>query len=448
MWGKKRIYLLCGALFLIGSLIDAVTSDWALFLVGRGLQAFSTATLVLSYGLVRDLLPRKHLSIGLCVVAGGVGVSGLLGPIIAGALVDHYDWRALFWFLVVYTAVVMALFAIVVPESKLRVREPIQPFGIIMLSAGIFGILLYLSKGQDWGWGRISSLAWVLVGLVLVVLFVVIESRSRRPIMDMRLLRNPKVSLTMLMMLFAAGMLLVVATALGYMSQTPSSDELRHTVAQAAVDKAHEMTGMTLPLQLVQVSLDPTYHYGSGFGLLSFATHLGIWAGVVSMVFGPVAGILCRRVGARIPAIIACVVMIGAGVGFAFATPHYSWALFRLLNGIFGIGFGMFFAAASIMMVDALPEEQQGIGSGMLGVAMGVGAAIGGAIMAAYQSANPVTANINVMNRSVAQPIPQVFADRAYVLTFWTMGALALVALVIAIVMRHGRKSSTAGIVH
>ncbi|MEV5832694.1 MFS transporter [Nocardia sp. NPDC052112] len=448
MWGKTRVYLLCGALFLVGSLIDATTSSWTLFLVGRGLQAFATATLVLSYGLVRDLLPRKYLALGLGVVAGGVGVSGLLGPIIAGALVDHFQWRALFWFLVVYTAAVMVLFALVVPESKLRVRERIQPFGIIMLSAGTFGILLYLSKGQDWGWGRASALAWVIGGAALLVLFVVIESRSSRPVMNIRLLSRPEVGLTMLMTLFATGMLMVVATALGYMSQTPSSEQLKQMVAQGAVDKAHEMTGMKLPLSVVHVRLDPTYHYGSGFGMLSFATHLGIWAGVVSMIFGPIAGVLARRIGARIPAIIACVVMIGVGIGFALATPHYSWQLFGVLNGLFGIGFGLFFAAASILMVDALPEEQQGIGSGMLGVTIGIGAAVGAAIMAAFQSANPINAEVGAMGRSATQPIPQVFADQGYVLTFWFMSGLALVALVIAIVMRHGRKPSTAEMVH
>ncbi|WP_231386842.1 MFS transporter [Nocardia sp. BMG111209] len=447
MWGKKRIYLVSSGLFVLGNAIDALTSNWTFFLVGRGLQAFSTATLVLSYGLVRDLLPRRLLPAGLGIIAGGVGVSGLIGPLIAGALVDHFQWRSLFWFLVIYTVVAMALFATVVPESKLRVKQPIQPFGIVALSAGVFGILLYLSKGQDWGWGRASTLAWVIGGLVLLALFFLIESRSTKPVIDTKLLLNPKVGLTMVMMLFATGMLMVVATALGYMSQTPTADQLRGMVAQGAVDKAHQMTGLNLPLSLVKVSLDPTYHYGSGFGLLSFATHLGIWAGVVSLVFGPIGGILAHRIGARIPAIIACVVMVGVGVGFALVTPHYSWQLFGALNAIFGIGFGLFFASASILMVDALPEDQQGIGSGMLGVAMGLGSAIGAAAMAAFQSANPVHATINVMNQSVSQAIPQIFSDRAYVLTFWAMSGLALVALVVALVMRHGRTPTTAGIV-
>ncbi|WP_327098770.1 hypothetical protein OIE68_08160 [Nocardia vinacea] len=117
------------------------------------------------------------------------------------------------------------------------------------------------------------------------------------------------------------------------------------------------------------------------------------------------------------------------------------------LSAVFGIGFAFFYAAAAILMVDALPEDQQGIGSGMLGVALNLGGAIGTAIMAAFQSENPVVAHINAVGRSVEQPIPQVFTDRAYVLTFWTMAGSVLVAFVIALIMRHSRKPSTAGIV-
>jgi MFS family permease len=264
------------------------------------------------------------------------------------------------------------------------------------------------------------------------------------------LLANPKVSLTLLMMLFASGMLMVVATALGYMCQTPSADQLKQTVTQSVIDKAQQMANIKLPPSAVDVSLDPTYHYGNGFGMLAFATHLGIWAGIVSMIFGPSAGILARRFGARVPALIAGVVMIGCGIAFALITPHYTWQAFGLLNGVFGIAFGLLFASASIMIVDALPEIQQGIGSGMLGVTIGIGGSAGSAVMAAFQSAHPLKATvvIKALGQNVSQPIPGVYGDQAYTYTFFAMTGLAVIALIVAIVMRHGRTPTTAGVVH
>ena len=118
-------------------------------------------------------------------------------------------------------------------------------------------------------------------------------------------------------------------------------------------------SALSIPPAAVHLTLDPGYHYGSGFSLLSYALHIGIWAGIVSTLVGPIAGYLCRRVGARIPAIVACALMAVISFGFALATPHYGWLTFALLNGVFGIGFVLFYAAASVLNVDGLPEEQQ-----------------------------------------------------------------------------------------
>jgi pimeloyl-ACP methyl ester carboxylesterase len=65
-------------------------------------------------------------------------------------------------------------------------------------------------------------------------------------------------------------------------------------------------------------------------------------------------------------------------------------------------------------MVDALAQEQPGIGSGMLGVTLGIGSSIGTAIAAAYQSAHPIDATARVRGVTATQPIPPVFGDRGY----------------------------------
>lgn len=205
--------------------------------------------------------------------------------------------------------------------------------------------------------------------------------------------------------------------------------------------------GVAIPPSAVQVTLDPGYHYGNGFSLLAYALHIGITTGIVAMILGPIGGLLARRVGVRIHAIVACVITALCAVGFAVVIPHYSWEAFAALAGVFGIGFALFYTAGSVLIVDALPERQQGIGSGMLGVTMGLGAAIGTAILTAFQAAHPLVAHIDVMGHAVTQPIPQVFADRGYVLTFWFMTATVVIALIVALVMRHGRKPSTAGII-
>lgn len=444
IWGKKKMFLLCGILFFLGCVVCALTTNWTVFLFGRGLAAFSVASQVVAYGLIRDLIPRKYIPLGVGMIGAGLGFSGAVAPLIGGVLVDHFQWPAMFWFLAAFSLVLTPVVMFVVPETKLRVRERIDPFGAVLLSAGAVFTLLYLDNGQNWGWGRPSALAWLIAGLLMLVLFVVVEFRVAKPIMDMRLLFNPKVSMVLLMTAFGVSFTAVMPLALGYMTQTPNADGLRQSIVQGAVAQAHQMPGApNLPPSLVHVTFDPGYSYGNGFDMVQYALHVGIWAGLVGMVVAPLAGMLTRRIGARIVAIAGFVVLTATALGFVFLP--YSWENYLLLSLIGGIGFGCFYAAGPNLIIEAVPQQQQGISSGMLGVTMSLGSAAGLAITTALLNNNPVRAHIEVMGHSTVQTIPQVFAGRGYTESFWVALGMTVVALVVAIAMRHGRRPATGG---
>ncbi|WP_308163226.1 MFS transporter [Nocardia alni] len=119
--------------------------------------------------------------------------------------------------------------------------------------------------------------------------------------------------------------------------------------------------------------------------------------------------------------------------GLGFALLPYSWATYAGLYVLAGVGFGFFYAAAANLVVDAVPAEQQGISTGMLGVTMNIGTAVCLAVVSALQNANPVVAHIDVLGHHVDQAIPAVFADRAYTESFWVVLGTTLVALVLAV---------------
>lgn len=445
VWGKKRVLLTCGVAFAAGCLIDALTRSWVLFLIGRGFQALAVTVLIIAYGLIRDLMPRKYVPLALGIATGGAGFSGVIAPIVGGFLVDHYGWPAMFWFLGIYVLVMTPVVMFVVPESKLRVKERINPAGAVLLCAGTLLTLLYLDKGQGWGWGRPTALAWLLTGLALLVLFFLIESRASSPLMDMKLFRHPRVSLVLLMGLFGSAIFAVQAYALGYMTQSPSASQLTGAITQGVVSRIRQQTGAVVPASAVHVTLNPGYSYGNGFSLLQYAVHLGIWAGAISVVFAPLAGALARRRGPRTPAIFAFALTTALGVVYALAIPSYNWVFFLVLTLVFGIGYAFGGTALPTFIVEGVPAEQQGISIGMLGVVLGMAGAIGLAIVTALLNANPVKAHINVLGHSTTQVIPQVFANRGYVAGFWVLAGMTLVALVIAVVMRHGRTPATGG---
>ncbi|UGT41763.1 MFS transporter [Nocardia yamanashiensis] len=479
--GKKRMFLVCGVLFMIGCAICAVTSNWMLFLVGRGLQATAIATAVISYGLIRDLMPRHLVPVGLGIASTGLGVSALAGPLIGGWIVEHYSWRAIFWFLFVFTVVMIPLVIAIVPESKLRVPQKLDFIGAAVLGAGLVLTLVYLDNGQAWGWTKPSSLAYLIGGLALLALFPVIELRVKQPIMDMKLLFTPRVSVVLFIALLASFTIGYQSYAVGYMTQSPPASEvveqvkaatweqvktgaLQQAQAQAeaaakaqlppgvelppgAVKVPEEMVLSQLPPDMVKVDLNPGYTYGDGFSLLKFATHIALLQSIISMVFGFLGGLWIRKLGARQPLILALVIFVGSSI--AYALLAHTWGVLAIVSAVFGIAFGLYYAATPNLIVEGVPAEQQGISAGMLGVMQAMGAAIGLAVATAFLNANPVKVDVAVMGApTVTKDVDLLYADKGYEISFYFIAIAAVVALIGTVIMKHGRTPATGGTAH
>ncbi|MEV0466035.1 MFS transporter [Nocardia tengchongensis] len=478
IYGKKKLFLVCGVLFLIGTAICAVTSNWGLFLFGRGLEATAIATTVVSYGLIRDLMPRKLVPVGLGIASTGLGISALIGPLVGGYITDHTSWRGMFWFLFVFTLVMIPLLVIVVPESKVRTPQRLDVLGVLLLGAGATLTLIYLDKGQDWGWLKPSTLAWLIGGLVLLALFPIVEMRARQPIMDMKLLFTPRVSVVLFIALLGSLMIGVQSYGPSYMIQSPPSSEVvaqakaatyehvkTEALAQAqkqaeAQAQASLPPGVTLPPgsvkvpeeavlshlspDMVQVALDPGYSYGEGFSLMKFATHVTLPQSLISMLFGFLGGLWVRRVGGRRPLVVALAVFVVTGLGYAVL--GHGWVTMAWLGAIMGIGFAMYYATMPNLIVEAVPAEQQGISAGMLGVMQAMGAGVGISVATAFLNANPVEAVVSVTGAApVTQQVPLLFSDRGYELSFYFVVATSVIALTGAVLMKSGRTPATGG---
>ncbi|WP_341257080.1 MFS transporter [Gordonia malaquae] len=447
VWGKRRMFLICGALFVIGCLISATTSSWPVFLFGRCLQATAIATAVIAYGLIRDLMPRTMVPLALGLTATGFGVASIAGPILGGYLVDNHSWRAIFWVLAAFTLAMLPLVWFIVPESKLRVAERIDVVGAALLSGGAALTLIYVDKGHDWGWAKPTTLAWLIAGIGLLMLFVVVEKRVSTPIMDMRLLFHPRVALVLAGALLASLQIGIVSYAIAYMAQTPPESTVAAGIQQGTLAEIQKMTGQALPPELVQVGLDPGYTYGSGYSLLEFSLRIALIGSVITMIFGAVAGLLAKRVGPRVPLVVA--LFIFAAAGTAFAILPLTTTNFLIVNSIFSIGFGMYYACMPILMVEAVPQEQQGISLGMLGVMQSMGVAIGLAVVTAFLHANGMSALVSVGGQAQpTTPLPDLFGDRGYQMGFWFCAVTSVLALSLALVMKHGRTPATGGTAH
>ncbi len=191
LWGRKRLYNSGFVAFTVGSLIAGLAQPQfhgADLIVGRVVQGLGAALLITnSTVIVTDAFRKGDVGLGLGVnqIAGAAGF--LIGPIIGGLLTE-WSWRWVFLF-----NVPIGIFGVL--WGIWRLREPVRPierqpidwFGSITLSIGLFGILLALSMLGFPLLPQAVTIAIFAIGIVSFVLFVTIEPRIQAPLIQLRL---------------------------------------------------------------------------------------------------------------------------------------------------------------------------------------------------------------------------------------------------------------------
>jgi MFS family permease len=440
--GKKRVTLLSGLLFLVGALLCVLTSSWPVFLIGRALGGASWAMTAVEYGIVRDLMPRKWIPISVGVIGTGFGIGGVVTPIIVGALTAHYSWRSVFWFLVIYVVVTTPVVMFAVPESPFRVKQRFDIAGAAAFGAGVGLILLYVSEGSSWGWGSATSLGYLLGGLVALVAFIWWELRTPEPMMELHLLRAPKVAIPMAAAFLFTGSITAISITIAYMFQTPVGSQLKAQILAGAAARAHA------PVSAVSqfITFRGDLSYANGFSVMQMALHITIWTALFGMLFGIAGGWLCRRIGSRLPLIISGgSLLIGTALWIVW---HTTWQEQVSIGLLYGVAFGFYYASNPNLLMDAVPADRQGVSAGMLAVFGSIGTSVGTAIFTAIVAAHPfqTVASNPLTHKTVVTSVAGVYTNTGYSLVYVALGVVpAALTLLIALALRTGRTPARGG---
>src|SRR6266480_1686338 len=206
-FGHKKIFLTgitgfaasSAAIGLSGSIASSIT----LVIAFRALQGVFGAMLQpTALALLRRTFPPDKLNGAIGVWGAVIGASTAAGPIVGGLLVQHIGWEACFYVNVPVGAAALAMSLLVLKET--RPSPAASSFdipGIAALSGALFLLIWGLIKGSSYGWGSARTLAFLGGALVVGLLFVLREHRTRRPLLPLRLFRSVSLS---------AGVVLVV----------------------------------------------------------------------------------------------------------------------------------------------------------------------------------------------------------------------------------------------
>jgi EmrB/QacA subfamily drug resistance transporter len=189
--GRKRVFTGGVALFTIASLLCGLSDSATLLVLARGLQGFGGAAMfATSLALIAQEFQGHERGTAIAAWGATVGGAVAIGPLVGGALTDGLGWQ---WIFFVNIPIGIATIAISVTRM-VNVRDPdaerLDWAGLISFSGALFLLIFGLLRGTDEGWGS-TLIVCVLVGAVaLLVIFVLVELRQRRPMFDLSLFAN------------------------------------------------------------------------------------------------------------------------------------------------------------------------------------------------------------------------------------------------------------------
>lgn len=190
--GRRRMFMIAMGLFGLGSLLGGLADSQSLLIIARGLQGLggallSPATLSLIMSNFEEGQERNR-AMGIWAAMGGVGLS--LGLLLGGLLTSYIGWESTFFVNVPIAVLVLILAPIALKESRSSSRSRhFDVAGSLSVTAGMLLIVYYLIQSPVDGWLNSRTIIPGVIGIVLLILFVIIETRTREPLIPFRLFR-------------------------------------------------------------------------------------------------------------------------------------------------------------------------------------------------------------------------------------------------------------------
>ncbi|TYP82820.1 MFS transporter [Blastococcus xanthinilyticus] len=427
-WGRKRTYLVGAAGFAVASALGGIAQNEAMLFGARALQGvfgalLAPASLALLTVLFTDPKERaKAFGVYGAIAGGGSAVGLLLG----GVLTEYADWRWCFWVNLPVALLAIVLAIPIVPESKAPGDTSYDIPGAVLVTLGLASIVYGFTRVAEAsqtnaaeaaaanaeaaaqggaaalvvpesGWA--DGLAWLFIvaGLVLVALFVLLELRTRNPLLPMRIV----------------------------LDRNRGGAYLTSTLVGAGLLGAF----FFLSLYFQQVlGYEPVMA-----GLASLPTTLGVF------ISAGLASVLVPRIGPK-PLMVLGGLLAAAGLftlSFVGLDTGF-WELPFPGQLLLGLGLGFTFVPLSNLALVGAGQHDAGAASAMLNATQQVGASIGTAVLASLSVAaiSTYTADVLASGANPQDPSVGLAAQvEGYTTAFTWAAALLLLGAVVSAVL-------------
>lgn len=323
-FGRVRMYEAGFLVFVLGSLLCALSFDVASMIAFRALQGVGGALISANSGaVIADTFPPERRGRAYGFTSVGWNLGAILGILLGGLITTYVSWRWVFWINVPIGIAAFVVARRVLVDRGQRQHRRLDLAGMLVLGTALFALLWAMVQLTTSSFDRAIDVA-IGAGVVLLVLFGVTEQKVRDPMVNLALLRSPTLTPTLLASLVQA-------------------------IGTFAV-----LFLLTMYLQGVR-ELSPIH-----------ASALLVPGYLIGALASPFGGRLSDRVGAIVPQALGIVVMAAALLCYSALGPTTSLVLLVVGTIVNGIGGGLFYPANNAAVMRAAPPGAFGVVNGML----------------------------------------------------------------------------------
>ncbi len=344
-FGRRRMFGIGIAIFTAASAAAALAPSIGALVAARAAQGIGGAIILpLTLTILSAAVPTEKRGLALGAWGGIGGLAVAIGPLVGGAVVEGISWQWIFWLNVPIGLLLLPLAYRRLAETHGQNSRLDLP-GVALASAGLFGIVWGLVRGNGQGWTSVEVTLALAAGVVLLAAFVLWELRSAAPMLPMRFFRN-------------------------------------RTFAASNAASLFMYFGMFGSIFLLAQFLQTV----QGYSPLDAGLRTLPWTGMPLFV-APVAGALSDRIGGR-PLMALGLAMQAVALGWLAVVSDPAVAYSALVPPfvIAGIGMGLFFAPVANVVLGAVRPEEEGQASGANNAIRELGGVFGVAVLASVFS--------------------------------------------------------------
>jgi EmrB/QacA subfamily drug resistance transporter len=341
IFGRRPIFIIGVGIFLVGSLLCAVSAQMWQFIAFRGIQGLGAGALFpIALAIIGDIFAPSERGKYQGFFGAIFGISSLIGPAIGGLITDNIGWHWIFFVNLPVGAVVLFVIWRTLPTHReTGADRHIDYTGAALLVAALVPILIGFTNKQFGEWTDIDVGGYIATGLVLAAAFVWVESRAKEPIVPLSLFAIRG---------FTASVSAMFLAAMGFFAAVVFLPRWYQVVAGSSATE-------------------------SGYQILPLV--LGL---IVSAI---VSGQLVARTGRYKTLIVSALVVLAVGLYLLTnIRPDTPGPLVWLWMALTGLGIGPAFAVFTLVVQNSVPVKHLGTGTSSLTLFQQVGGTVGLAI--------------------------------------------------------------------